>query len=462
MLLCGIINELQRRPETNTSYFFCQATDDRINTATAALRGLMYLLVEKQPALISHIRDKYDRAGRSLFEDKNAWFALSEIFNDKILRDRGLRTTYLVVDALDEVNSSGLPKLLNLIIQTAETSTIKWIVSSRNELRIEDKLKHSTESFSLRLELNANSVSAAVQNYIRYKVNDLAQQKDYDANLKQYVDEYLTSHADGTFLWVAIVCQELALPEIRKRRTRAKLQTFPAGLVPLYRRMMQQIQSSPPEDVNLCTQILVIASLAFRPLTSSELQSLLEADDFDDSEALKEIIQLCGSFLTLRDGTVFFIHQSAKDFLTEHESTTIFPSGRTDTAHRSISRRSINAMSRILQRDIYKLRHPGFTIDISVEAEEVKRPSPDPLAPIGYACVYWIRHIYDEDIVHDDAAINVFALDIVAFLKVHLLHLFEALALLGRIEAGQFALDRLVDLLKVSNDFSGKEKLGSV
>lgn len=41
MLLCGIINELQERPATNTSYFICQATDSRINTATAVLRGLI-------------------------------------------------------------------------------------------------------------------------------------------------------------------------------------------------------------------------------------------------------------------------------------------------------------------------------------------------------------------------------------------------------------------------------------
>ena len=31
------------------SYFFCQATDSRINNATAVLRGLLYLLVDLAP-----------------------------------------------------------------------------------------------------------------------------------------------------------------------------------------------------------------------------------------------------------------------------------------------------------------------------------------------------------------------------------------------------------------------------
>jgi hypothetical protein len=44
MLLCGIINELKKSiAKTDLlSYFFCQATDSRIDNATAVLRGLIY------------------------------------------------------------------------------------------------------------------------------------------------------------------------------------------------------------------------------------------------------------------------------------------------------------------------------------------------------------------------------------------------------------------------------------
>lgn len=74
MLLCGIIDELLKSKDHTylLSFFFCQATDSRINSATAVLRGLIYLLVLEQPSLISHVREKYDHAGRDLFEDANA------------------------------------------------------------------------------------------------------------------------------------------------------------------------------------------------------------------------------------------------------------------------------------------------------------------------------------------------------------------------------------------------------
>ncbi|KAK3934359.1 hypothetical protein QBC46DRAFT_246346, partial [Diplogelasinospora grovesii] len=96
MLLCGAIDELSpatrlrdKQATTLLSYFFCQAADSRINNATAVLRGLIYLLVDQQPSLISHIRDSYDHAGGKLFEDVNAWWALSDIF-DRIIQDPSL------------------------------------------------------------------------------------------------------------------------------------------------------------------------------------------------------------------------------------------------------------------------------------------------------------------------------------------------------------------------------------
>jgi NACHT domain/Heterokaryon incompatibility protein (HET) len=74
MLLYGIINELNKSiVKTDLlSYFFCQATDSRINNATAVLRGLIYMVVSQQPSLVSHIQKKYDEASKNLFNDANA------------------------------------------------------------------------------------------------------------------------------------------------------------------------------------------------------------------------------------------------------------------------------------------------------------------------------------------------------------------------------------------------------
>ncbi|KAF2259255.1 hypothetical protein CC78DRAFT_621216 [Lojkania enalia] len=119
MLLCRIANELTGLTTKTAllSYFFCQATDSRINSATAVLRGLLYMLVHQQPSLVSHVRKKHDHAGKALFEDANAWVALSKIFAN-VLRDPSLNSIYLIIDALDKC-AAGLPKLLDFIVQTS-------------------------------------------------------------------------------------------------------------------------------------------------------------------------------------------------------------------------------------------------------------------------------------------------------------------------------------------------------
>ncbi|KAL9572119.1 hypothetical protein ACKAV7_003836 [Fusarium commune] len=76
MLLCGIIDRLEKERSGSLSYFFCQATEAQLSNATAVLRGLIFLLVIQQPSLIVHIDEKYTHAGKQLFEDINAWQAL--------------------------------------------------------------------------------------------------------------------------------------------------------------------------------------------------------------------------------------------------------------------------------------------------------------------------------------------------------------------------------------------------
>jgi hypothetical protein len=386
MLLCGIIDELQSSLPKSAllAYFFCQATDSRINNATAVLRGLLYMIVKQQPSLISHIRKKHDDAGKALFEDANAWVALTGIFAD-IIQDPQLRATFLIIDALDECVTD-LRKLLHFIAkQSSASSRVKWIMSSRNWPEIEEQLELAWHKVRLSLELNAESVSAAVGVFIQHQVSQLAKQKKYDKQTQDVVFERLTRNANDTFLWVALVCQELG--KTAKRNAVKKLDTFPPDLNAFYERMMQQVSMS--DDAEICKQVLALIALVYRPITLAELVALAEPlEDMADETEVREIIGLCGSFLTLRGDTVYFVHQSAQDFLFAKAYDKIFPRGP-EATHHVIFLRSLAILSQSLQRDIYSLEAPGFLID------DVQSREPDPLVSSRYPCVYWVDHLYD-------------------------------------------------------------------
>ncbi|KAK3353868.1 WD40-repeat-containing domain protein [Lasiosphaeria hispida] len=441
MLLCGIIDKLQSLTSGTDllSFFFCQATDARINNATAILRGLIYLLLDQQPSLIRHARKNYDHAGKALFEDANGWVALSEIFRN-ILQDPSLESVNLVIDALDECEHD-LPKLLRFVVDMSSMFPhVKWIVSSRNWPNIEDGLETAKQKVRLSLELNEGSISSAVSTYIQHKVDELAQRKKYDNETRDAVQRHLTLNANDTFLWVALVCQELE--KVSRSRALTKLNTFPPGLGSLYQRMIDQIRRS--DEADLCKQMLAVISITYRPITIQELASFVDIPEgiSDDLEFLTEIVGLCGSFLTLREPTIYFIHQSAKDFLLKDASSEIFPSGM-EAVHYSIFSQSLHVMSRALRHDMYGLAAPGFPI------ENVNPPELDLLAAARYACVYWVDHLHgwqSSNIKHPDVFRDGGVIDV--FLRQHYLHWLEALSLCRSMSHGIFSMAKLESILQ--------------
>ncbi|KIW10919.1 hypothetical protein PV08_10218 [Exophiala spinifera] len=417
------------------SYFFCQATDSRVNNAVAVLRGLIYMLVCQRPSLISHVQEKYKHAGKDLFQDQNAWIALSEIFTN-LLQDPSLDNTYLIIDALDEC-VEGLPKLLGLIAHMSSASRVKWIVSSRNWPSIDKDLDPATLKVRLCLELNEKSVSAAVTTYIHFKVDWLAKRHRYDSDTRDAVLRHLSLNANGTFLWVALVCQELAdISEWDDAEEMSK--AFPPGLNPLYTRMLDQIGTS--KYAKLCKSILAVVSTVRRPITLDELKSFVDmpARRSGNSSALAEIIELCGSFLTLQERTIFFVHQSAKDFLVKERYNDIYPSGR-EHIHQSIFWRSLQLMLDKLKRDVYGLGELGISID------QVKQPDPDPLSPARYSCVYWIDHLlccdHASNDLRDGGSVD-------KFLRQKFLYWLEALSLCRSMSNGIVSMAKLETLIQ--------------
>lgn len=445
MLVCGIINELETSfsGKETISYFFCESANSRLNHSTAVLRGLIHMLAHQQQSLIRHIRKDYDHVGRSLFTDTNAWNALCNILSS-MLQDPELEKAYLIIDGLDECKT-GLEQLTKLIIkQSAKSPSVKWIVTSRNWQQIEEIFDYTGQNITLSLELNAEAVGAAVAAYIRHKVDCLTRQKRYNPKTRDAVQNHLFSNAQDTFLWVALVCK--SLEETGSFVSAPKLESFPPGLDSLYKGMMRQVLIHP--YAGDCMKILACAAAVFRPLSLKELGANIEIPEWADpsediSASLETFIKVCGSFLTTNRGVVYFVHQTAKDFLLDHAANVVFASG-IEEVHQGIVSRSVQGMQETLSKDMYSLREPGFPI------QKVEKPDPDPLGAIGYACVHWVDHLEasqpnnspGQDILQGGGAID-------AFLRKKLLYWLESLSLLRLVPDAILALAKLAMLLQV-------------
>ncbi|KAK4202864.1 WD40-repeat-containing domain protein [Triangularia verruculosa] len=126
--------------------------------------------------------------------------------------------------------------------------------------------------------------------------------------------------------------------------------------------------------------ILAVATIIRRLISFNEITSFIRMPDgiSDDRRSLEEIISLCGLFLTIREQTIYFVHQLAKDFLFREEKV-----------NHDIFSKLLYIISIVLRRNIYSLKAPGFSID------QVSVPNPDLLASVRYLCIYWIDYLYN-------------------------------------------------------------------
>ncbi|KAL7917050.1 WD40-repeat-containing domain protein [Trichoderma austrokoningii] len=95
---------------------------------------------------------------------------------------------------------------------------------------------------------------------------------------------------------------------------------------------------------------------------------------------------------------------------------------------------------------MYNLRFPGFP------TEQISPPSPDPLAPITYSCIYWVDHFNDSECLQplgpgessqsEDA--------ITKFFELKYLYWLEALSLLRGMSNGLLAVEKLKENVEMS------------
>ncbi|KAJ5334876.1 hypothetical protein N7452_007279 [Penicillium brevicompactum] len=433
MLLCGIIDELSQMAKNgaNIAYFFCQDNTEGLNNSAAVLRGLIWMLVKQQPSLIDEISE-------DSFEGENAWFGLQKVFVN-ILNNPNLRETYLIIDGLDECTGNRHRLLQLLAKHSSAHANVKWIASSRNWPEIEQELEQAAET-KLQLELNEEVLSKAVRSFIEFKVEDLRSKKREKPEIWNTVKDYMLENAQGTFLWVALVWENLK--KVAWWKVQGKLKEFPPGLDSIYDRMMSQIMMS--EDADLFKSVLSVCTTVLRPITLEEMMVYVDVPE-SSVEVLEDIVRRCGTILSLQGNTVYLVHQSAKDFLLKQASGELFPCGEEKVQYNLFSA-SLLHLRENLRRDIYSLRAPGYPV------EQIKTPDEDPLIAASYACVHWVDHLLLCNRIEGTQKDLQEGGLVESFLCQDYLHWLEAMSIIRSLPAGIVSLKKLEKSLQIEGE----------
>ncbi|KAK1242657.1 hypothetical protein MKX08_005469 [Trichoderma sp. CBMAI-0020] len=430
MLLCGIIENFENDCKLREKfvYFFCQGTDTRLNTATAIIKGLIYSVLRQNQDLLSSILKQIEKEPKGYLEGINAWDALSRIFIN-IVQDPCMANFTFIIDALDECQHQESRKsLLNLIMDTG--NHVKRLISSRNEKEIKRGLKSIDNRLILELKSNAAHISRAVDTYIDHCARDIEALESGD-DLRDTTTKLLKIKANGTFLWVTLVVQQL----------RDAGHEIPENLESLYDEIMERSKRGWEDDEEACLVFLATVTAAERPLHTDELYLFINSQLVGTKvrylpNDIQYLAKACGSLITITDHTIYLIHQSLKDYLVQQGAISVFPRGIA-YQHLKMFEISLNLMNKALRHNIYNIRSPGEHVD------NITPPNPNPLASKAYCCAYWIEHLghcrqpqlfQDGEILH-------------SFLKEKYLNWIEAMVLLKVFSQAVTAIQKLRDLI---------------
>ncbi|KAL7939062.1 hypothetical protein V8C35DRAFT_276271 [Trichoderma chlorosporum] len=382
MLSIFLTEELERRTGENKDtelllYYFC-APDEKHNSAVAVLRSLAYQLVSKRPSLARHILPDFEspqKTQETLRSPNALWVVLT-----KLLQAVDLSSVFCVLDGLDECDDESIRLLVSKFCEYCPQSPISS--SGQFKLVIVSRKIDRLDAFpQVKLDPdNDDYVNGDIRQFISSSVQRLERIQGFN-NIRKDVETTLLDRAQGTFLWVGFVVEELS----RKKTCIEIMETLhemPRGLHAIYRRMLEQIDTS---RRNVIFAILRWVTIAFRPLTVSELMAATHIPTTTRVRkelAILDYIALCGHILTIQDQKVSLVHQSARDYLLRKEAGN-------DPVFEKFQIKVEEAHARLAERCIDYLEKSDFR-NSSLDIGEASVLQKSPL--LHYATMHWSNH----------------------------------------------------------------------
>ncbi|UPK95450.1 hypothetical protein LCI18_006385 [Fusarium solani-melongenae] len=361
-------------------FYFCRFQDEKHNNTVNVLRSLIYQILE-----FSSDGPEVRQALEYFDSSEKVQFALSSFeclwtVLEKLFAQPGLPTIFCIIDGVDECHSSHqlVKKLYDyckLQARSNDNAGLRLALIGRDidGLDAFPGIKVDPD--------NEENVNEDVKRLISSSLEPLARIQGFDG-IRSRVEKSLLERAEGTFLWVSFVIDELS----RKKTCLEILDTIrglPKGLDPIFARMLHQIESDQRETSAL---IFKWVALAKKPLTLDELTAVIGVGPGDHDVSTERItadrVAICRPFLKVHNNQVLSVHQSAKEYMLrkQHDTDQVLEGFRitTDQGHVALAHKCL------LVLENSALQHTALPLYYTPGQGE------SPL--LNYAILHWHNH----------------------------------------------------------------------
>ena len=311
-------------------YFFFKDQDQ--NTIRQALCAVLHQLFNAKPYLIKYALEQQKQDGKGLI---NSTDSLWKVLRNTV-QDPQAGRIIVVLDALDECAELEFADLVqNVNRQFLEGrsvySRLKYLLTSRPYSQIVTRFHELLEAFPnihIPGEDASEAISQEVNCVVTHQVNLLSKVKGLTHATRQKLEEELHRATHRTYLWVYLVFDYLDKEDFKMtpKGVKSAVATLPKGVNDAYEKILSRSKNDPM--VRKALSIILVAS---RPLTLEELNIAVNLDDnsrsfgdldLEDGRSFeKRLRSWCGLFISVYHGKVDFLHQTAREFLSETASS---------------------------------------------------------------------------------------------------------------------------------------------
>jgi hypothetical protein len=269
---------------------------------------------------------QFNRDGKGLLNfTESLWKILQSATKD---REAGFIT--IVLDALDECAESEFQDLVRNIKShfhgdSLSPGKVKYLLLCRPYEQIICNFRSLLDAFPkihIPGEEQSEVISHEVNSVIRHRVIQLSKTKDLSPSVTNHLEKKLKETPHRTYLWLYLLFNYLENENFKKtlRAVEDLIKTLPKSVNEAYDRVLKR--SRQPLVAKKALSIILAAS---RPLTLSEMnvamntneaaQTIYDLDLEDEADFKLRLRSLCGLFISAHHGRIYFLHQTAREFL---------------------------------------------------------------------------------------------------------------------------------------------------
>ncbi|KAM0425178.1 hypothetical protein ACHAPT_009495 [Fusarium lateritium] len=398
-------------------YFFFKDQDQ--NTTRQALCALLHQLFSQKPPLIEHAMARFRKDGQGLISSTQS---LWEVLRNAV-KDPRAGPVIMVLDALDECAELEFADLVRNVESQfcgdySGHGKLKYLLTCRPYDQIVSEFHGLLQSFpNIRIpgEEHSETISQEVNHVITYRVNQLSAKKCLSHQIKSHLETRLQETPHRTYLWVYLVFDYLEKEDFKKtpKGVESTIATLPRSVNEAYEQILTRTKEHP-----MVRKALSVILAASRPLTLSEmnvamnmdytLQSIHDLDLEDDEDFKTRLRSWCGLFVSIHQGRIYFLHQTAREFLlADLPSPT--PISSELRWHHSITTQDAHAV--LAELCVHYLNFFNSDDGLPNDADSEAGQSFNRHAFLDYSAETWGAHFREADII-DGADIIPFAIRI--------------------------------------------------